>query len=113
MKPAGQRNQYLAVWRDVGSTPDAAGHTTSDWQKQFNVWGAVESRVGASREAWSVFRVFATVSHIVTVPYTAPTINEKDQIRLGSRVLNVAGPPVDIDQRNMDIVIPCVEAPAS
>lgn len=108
---AGKRDQYLALEYDAGTTPDASGHTTPDWQKRFNVWGAIESRGGSSRETWSVFRMFATCSHVITIPYTTQAITTLDRFRLGSRLFNIAGPPVNYDQKNVDYLVPVTEEP--
>lgn len=53
----------MTVLRDVGTTQDAAGHPTPDWQPYFKVWGGEE--ITSGREFVDARQVRAETTSIV------------------------------------------------
>lgn len=107
MIPAGKRKNYLAIEYDAGASgaQNADGHTTPNWVKRFNAWGAIETPLTAAKEVWNAYHMDATVTHIVTIPFTTQAILTTDRVTYGSRVFNLAGPPIDPNEMHAELVL--------
>lgn len=87
-------------------TSDDAGVVTPTYATAVTVWGYVEplsdSMISQAAQA------IGALSHRVTIRYY-PGIKAGWRILWGTRVLDVTGPPRNIDERNWYIELRCVE----
>ncbi len=115
MIPAGKRTAFLTFQRN-GATANADGQPApASWEKLFDAWGAMETGIGNSRESWNAFRSNETLTHVVTIDYAPGRTNLLATDRVlyttteGVRTFNIAGPPVNREERNIDLMVPIQE----
>jgi SPP1 family predicted phage head-tail adaptor len=87
-------------------TRDGIGGTADNWVPVATVWAAVEPLKG--REFFAAQQVNSEVSHRVTLRYRAG-VRPDMRVRFGARVLEIAGPPIDPDEKHKELQLMCVE----
>ena len=98
---AGNLNQRVEVQRLAG-TVNAAGQldetTAANWVTFTNRWCEMVTR--GSREFFRGVEVAADITHQVTMRADPESraFTTKQRLRLGSRVFNIASPPLDVNE---------------
>lgn len=133
--PAGERSQYLTLWRETSTVPSSTANTGQSvlgYEKVCNVWGAVYEATQAGLalltplmhrhdrsaspsgnvEIWDGFHKQVTASSVIKMPYL-DEIDETMRVsreHRGTRIIyEIVGPPLDL---NSELVILCNEVPS-
>lgn len=116
---AGKRNVRILVQRyKQTAVPDQGGHIDesdpNNWETATEIgdngglWAYIVPRT--SREFVRADQVIADVTHQVELDYqSAKGLKDKMRLRDGDRVFNVAGPPVNVEERNQVMRLTVVE----
>lgn len=104
---AGDLRSLVALHRPVYTTDDAgASVATYSSTATDRVWAKVDS-LSDSMSALAA-QAFGAISHRVTIRYYSG-IDSGWQVRMGSRILHVVGPPRDIEERHVYMELRCSE----
>lgn len=133
--PAGERSQYLTLWKEVSVVPGATentGQSVQAWTVYGHAWGAIYEATQAGLalltplmhrhdksaspsgnvEQWLSFHKQVIASSVITIPYM-DGVDETMRIsreHRGERITyEITGPPLDL---NSNLVILCNEVPA-
>lgn len=112
--PAGLLDKRVTVRRlNPTATVDAAGHIDETAEASWSVLGKrwVQLIPRGSREFFRGQQVAAEITHAVRMRYDS---GSKDyttamQLVLGTRKLNLAGPGVNTEEANVELVFPAIE----
>ncbi|MSR60296.1 MAG: hypothetical protein EXS05_22090 [Planctomycetaceae bacterium] len=111
---AGDFNRHVTVRRiNENATPDAAGHidetTESNWRDIGKRWVKLTPR--GSREFFRGQEVAADITHQVDMRFDSISdkYKAKDQLVLGTRKINLAGPASNIDEQDILLRFPATE----
>lgn len=111
---AGKLHNRVEVQRLVG-TVNAAGQldetTAANWQTFCLRWCELVTR--GSREFFRGVEVAADITHQVTMRADpeSKAFTPKQRLRLGSRVLSIASPPLDVDEGGEMVRFQAIEVP--
>lgn len=87
---------------------DAAGGEAETWVDQPPpVWARVRPLNG--RELLSANQIQAETTHEVTMRYR-PGLTSAHRLLFGTRILHIAAPPANVDERGIELVMLCKEA---
>ena len=87
-------------------TRDTTGEAMETWVDFARVRAAIEPLAG--RELFLAQQVNATLSHRVTLRYLAGVLPTM-RVRYGTRVLLIAAPPINKNERNRELELLCTE----
>lgn len=94
-------------------TPDAAGHIDESDDENWECYCQAAAKIVpvGSREFFGADQVQANVTHQITVRHCseAEAITTAHRVRFGTRVFNVASPPVDPDDLRASLVFNAIE----
>ncbi|MET4163728.1 SPP1 family predicted phage head-tail adaptor [Marinobacterium sp. MBR-111] len=105
---SGRLNTPVTFERKAGGK-DQYGHPTDDWQPVpglVDIWANVKPITG--RERWASQHVTNTATLAVTIRYR-DDITPDMRIAFGNMRLEIVGPPINLDNRNRELVITCEE----
>lgn len=111
---AGKLHNRVEVQRLVG-TVNAAGQldetTAANWQTFCLRWCELVTR--GSREFFRGVEVAADITHQVTMRADpeSKAFTPKQRLKLGSRVLSIASPPLDVDEGAEMVRFQAIEVP--
>lgn len=97
------------TFEQKGGTKDEYGHPTEDWAPipgMVDIWANVKPITG--RERWANQHMTNTATLAVTIRYR-DDIKPEMRIRFGEMRLEITGPPINVDNRNRELVITCEE----
>lgn len=106
------RLNALVTFEQKGSAKDEFGHAVDDdsnWQPILglvDIWANVKPITG--RERWANQHMTNTATLAVTLRYR-DDIKPEMRIRFGDMRLEITGPPINVDNRNRELVILCEE----
>ena len=100
------RLRHRVTLQEAASAADQYGQPVETWAAVATLWAAVEPLRG--REFYQAQQVNADLTHKVTIRYRAG-VSEKQRILYGSRILEIASPPIDREERHIDLELLCVE----
>ena len=109
---AGSLSNRVTIER-LSATVNAAGQidetSASNWVIYAERWCHVATR--GSREFFRGVEVAADITHQITMRADPVTtgITVKNRLSLGSRVLSISGPPVNVDEGGEMVRFSCVE----
>lgn len=108
---AGKLRNRVIIQRDTGTTVGAGGHVVPDWTTLYSRWCSVHPR--GSREFFRANQVQADITHrIVMRAGGLDGVTTKDRIKFGSRIFQIAGPPIrDDEDRQTSLSFACKETP--
>ena len=108
MKPlnAGELRDYIRLQKPTYTTDDAGAVMPTTWTTQASVWAKVEP-LSDSMSAQAA-QAFGSISHRVTIRYYSG-ITSGWRMLYGSRVLDVVGPPRDVEERHVYMELRCNE----
>lgn len=90
---------------------DGEGGFITGWADWKEVYATVKPL--SSYERIQYQKLDASISHTVKMRYDAELINRKDKppirFMFNSRVLEIKGVPINVDEQNFDMVFNCVE----
>lgn len=111
---AGHYNRRIIVQRLTSTaTVDAAGHvnetTSGNWGAFYSCWARIEYRGG--RESLTGDQLTANDSAMVFVRSCEKSraITQSMRFTLQGRVFSISQPPVDVDERRVEVRFPAVE----
>ena len=102
---AGSLRHKVTIQR-VSQTLDSSRQTVDLWTKVDDVWAAVEPLTG--RELVNAQQIQPDVTHLVKIRYR-DDVTAKMRVLHGSRVLNIEGPPINIEERDRELHLMCRE----
>lgn len=104
MIAAGELNKRITIEEPVETVE--AGEVSVRWVRFAEVWASVAPI--SSREYWQAQQVKADLTHRVRIRYLAG-VTSRMRVRLGSRVLQIAAPPRNLDEAGTDLELVCTE----
>ncbi len=107
--PTGKRRNPMTAYKNVPTTDANTGEQLENGVPLCEFWGAILTADAAAREGWTSWRMVANLSHVIRAPYIAG-IDTRSWITFGSRRFNMAGPPVDPDERQAEHILLVMEA---
>lgn len=112
MIPAGTRSAYMTLERNSSTGINADGISTISWTVQRYCWCNLATAESASRERWISQQMVPQISHVIAMPFVndvRPTDRFVYYNGITTRTFNVAGQPIDLEDRHMELVIPVNE----
>ena len=119
---AGQYRSRAVIKRlKSTATVNAAGHivepTAANWEQFASRWCAVESVVGretldgARSATLSGMQLTESATHMLRFRSDSVSRNFTTKMRahIGSRIFNFAAPPLDADERRVEVFVPAIE----
>lgn len=103
---AGELRDYVHLQKPTYTTDDAGAVMPTVWTTQASVWAKVDP-LSDSMSAQAA-QAFGSISHRVTIRYY-PGITSGWRILFGTRVLDVVGPPRDVEERHVYMELRCDE----
>lgn len=100
----GSMRTRITLQKPVKSRSDGSLVTT--WTDVATVWAAVHPLVG--KEYHSAMQEQSESTHKINMRYRSD-IRADWRIKLGNRELDIASPPINIDERNVELVLYCKE----
>lgn len=89
------------------ATPDGdGGAVNGDWTTIVDTRAAIETL--SADEQVAVGTVSPRATHAVTLRYVAG-VTSQARVRFGARVLSLVAPPINVDERNRELRLLCVE----
>ena len=117
MKGAGRLNNRVVIERkNENATPDAGGQVDwtldSNWRIACHRWCEIVPK--GSREFLRLYQVTDEITHGVKFRYDQESRKFKTswRVKIGTRVLNIAGPGIDPDERHEYLIFPAIEVEA-
>ena len=114
MRDPGRYTKFVTVERiKAGASVDDHGQVDEsnpdNWEKYTRLAAKVMPR--SSREFWVAAQNHANLTHLLRVPWskTAAGIEPTMRLQFEGRTLNMAGPPLNVDEANREIELNCVE----
>lgn len=110
--PAGKLDRRVRVQK-LSASVDAAGHldetSSSNWVTIGNRWCGIATR--GSREFFRGVEVAAEITHQITMRADTESMRftEKNRLVIGDRVLNISGPPQNVDEAGVVLRFAAVE----
>lgn len=105
MIDAGALNKHITFMK-FGTTTDDMGQDKGVWQVYRSVWATVKPYKSSEYNFMSKLK--PEVSHRIYVRYRAD-ITADMRILYHGRIFEIAGPPIDIDEKHELLEIQCVE----
>ncbi len=102
---AGRLNKRIELQETV-ATRDEYGEKPPSWLTTDHLWASIEPITG--RELFAAHQVHAEVSHRIVIR-NRPGLTSKMRFVFGSRVFNIATPPLNVGEGNESIEVLCVE----
>lgn len=88
----------------------AGGEVQQDWQDVDTIW--CEVLPATSREFHNAAQVQPEITHVLRTRYRSElALTHRSRLLLGSRVLHLAGPPVDVEETHTVWQLNCIERP--
>jgi len=103
----GRMRHRITIQKPTASAADSFGETTTTWSDLGTVWAFVLPL--QSMERWQAARVNAEITYEVAIRYWA-AVDETHRILWGSRTLELAAPPIDVDGLHREMRLMCREA---
>lgn len=103
---AGQRPHFVEI-QDKVDTQTPTGFTSA-WVTVAEAWAAIEPAAATSAERLVASTTQAPATHLVTLDYDA-RIKAKQSVLFGTRRLHIVGPPQNVDERDVTLVLSCEE----
>lgn len=97
--PIGQYTTHVELQRDEGGEVDAEGHSSENWQAKGRAWGRLTQIASSEQNTNDHKRSFATYS-FETHYRRDLQVDANWRLKLGNRLLYLAGQPNNVDQRN-------------
>ena len=87
-------------------TTGADGSHTEAWADDATV--SVQFMKATSREFVSAQQVNADVTHVLKMRYRSG-VTSLHRLKFGTRILNISGPPINADERGVEMLITAIE----
>lgn len=92
--------------QELASIPDGGGGKQEAWVTFLSAWASIDPLSG--RELFAAMQIQSTASHKIKMRYR-PGITAKHRIVFGTRIFNIIAPPMDIEERHIEIHLMCEE----
>lgn len=102
---AGRLHHRITLERET-VTKNEFGEEVSAWEPYATRWAEVRPQGG--KEFWAAQQVIDDLSHEVRLRYM-PGIRSKDRLLFKGRVFDIVSPPVNVGERNVELVLMCRE----
>lgn len=108
MKHAGLKRHKITI-QSATESADSYGGTTQTWATYTTCWACIEPLSG--REFFSAQQVNAELTSKITVGYDSKTsvVTQKMRITYNGRTFRIVAPPINIEERNREILLMCSE----
>lgn len=103
---AGKLRHRITIQQDNGTTADASGHATANWQTYATVWASVQPVQGLER--WRANQMQAETTHLITIRYLPDVTTKMRALFQGVRYLNFLS-VLNVDERNIEMQIQAKE----
>jgi len=101
---AGRLDKWVQI--EKGTETNTSGVISIAWATFANVWASVAPLHG--REYYDAQQVVADVTHKICMRYVSG-VTAKMRVRLGSRYFAIEAPPINVEERNEELVLMCKE----
>lgn len=105
INPGRLKTQVVIQEKKGGRDPKGARRKES-WTDLATVWGEVIPLAG--REGWVQKQVDAELTHLVKLRYRSD-VTSRMRLKVGTTILNIKGPPRNVQNANVLLEIDCVE----
>jgi len=85
---------------------DGEGGFIVDWVDLKEIWATVKPL--KSYEKMQYMKIGEEVSHKVSMRYD-PSIKSNHRIEFNHRILEIKGPPINVDEANKELQLTCIE----
>jgi SPP1 family predicted phage head-tail adaptor len=103
---AGALRKRVTIQQPIEGSRDELGERPVNWGDVTTVWAELLPQSG--REFFRASQVRADLTDVVRIRYR-PGISARMRLLLNGRVLNLAAPPVNVEDRNRELLLYCVE----
>jgi len=103
---AGTLRKRVTIQQPSEGSADPLNEKVMSWSDVATVWATVLPQSG--REFYRAQQVHADLTDVVSIRYR-PGITARMRLVLGPRILNLAAPPVNVEDRNRELLLYCVE----
>ena len=104
---AGELRHRVTIQRQLVPGKDDLNADIIEWADIATVWAAVEPLTG--REYFAAQQVNAEITVRVRIRYLAG-VNSSMRVKFGARYFYIEAPPININERNRELVLMCKEA---
>jgi len=102
----GKLNRRVTIQRRVASRDGKGARTQQSWDDVDTVWA--EDVPKSSREFFRAAQVKSQMTHMIRIRYRSG-VTSKHRLKLGTTVLNILGPPRDLEDAHVLLEIDCME----
>lgn len=102
---AGRLRHRITLERET-VTKNQFGEEVPEWAPYATRWAEVRPQGG--KEFWAAQQVIDDLSHEVRLRYM-PGIQAKDRLIYDGRVFDIVSPPVNVGERDRELVLMCRE----
>ena len=112
LRTSGERLHRVTLETPGTPAPDGSGGYTESWQPIAGpLFARIAPAVAADLERLAASTVVAVATHVITIPYV-PGVTTTARVVFGARHFSIAGVS-DIEERQIQLILLCVELEAS
>jgi len=104
---AGKLDKWVQIEKPTETNTKGVISTT--WSTFVDVWASIVPLQG--REYYDAKQVVADVTHKIRTRYVAD-VTAKMRVKFGSRTFQIESPPINVEERNVELVLMCRETEA-
>lgn len=105
MIDAGKLDKLITIQSNTVTT-GAGGALTDSWTDDATVW--VQFMEATSREFVAAQQVNSDVTHVLKFRWRSG-VTASHRLKYGSRILNIAGPPINVGEQDVEMLITAIE----
>jgi SPP1 family predicted phage head-tail adaptor len=98
--------KHKVTFQRLAETQDSYGEVTSDWVDAFEIKAGIFPNSG--RDVQGQYVIQGEVSHRVHIRYIKGVDSEM-RILFGNRVFDIVSPPIDFQERHLELQLLCKE----
>lgn len=102
---AGQIDKRIIIQSNTVTT-GADGSQSDAWTDDATVW--CQFSKATSREFLAAQQVNSDVTHVLKLRYRSG-VTASHRLKLGTRILNILGPPINVGERGEEMMITAIE----
>lgn len=108
---AGRRRTRVVVEVATDAAANDAGEVHPEYLPENSFIRYAEEMLTSGREFVQAMQVIALLQGVIKLPYDSATaaITARDRVKIGSRVLNLAAPPINDGGQNRTMILWVVE----
>lgn len=100
------RNRHRFELQDPIEDESPDGDKETRYRTLRRIWGDIIPQ--RSQEFLNAQSMNANITTVIKVRYEKG-ITSRHRLKLGSRIFNIDGPPINVEERNIELVLRCIE----